>query len=49
MGDFAEETALIDLRAEPERLAKAGYSFALPTIGSALSDILARPAHSSGA
>ncbi|MCP3016820.1 TIGR01777 family oxidoreductase [Nocardiopsis dassonvillei] len=49
LGDFAEETALIDMRAEPERLTKAGYSFALPTVDSALSDILARPAQSTGA
>jgi len=49
LGDFAEETSLIDLRAEPERLEKAGYSFHLPTIDSALSDILARPAPRAGA
>lgn len=49
LGDFAEETALVDLRAVPERLTKAGYSFALPTIDSALSDILARPVPSAGA
>ncbi|WP_201301327.1 TIGR01777 family oxidoreductase [Nocardiopsis sp. FR6] len=49
LGDFAEETALIDLRAVPERLLKAGYSFALPTIDRALSDILARPVPSTGA
>lgn len=49
LGDFAQETALIDLRAEPERLQKAGYSFLRPTIDSALSDILARPAPRAGA
>ncbi|NYH54404.1 hypothetical protein HNR06_003993 [Nocardiopsis arvandica] len=49
LGDFAEETALTDLRVLPERLAKAGYSFALPTLDRALSDILARPGPSTGA
>lgn len=49
LGDFAQEMALVDLRAEPERLSKAGYSFALPAIDSALSDILARPDSSTGA
>lgn len=49
LGDFAEETALFDLRAAPERLTEAGYSFSSPTIDSALSDILTRPVHSTGA
>lgn len=40
LGDFAEETALIDLRARPKRLEEAGYSFLWPTVDSALSDIL---------
>lgn len=43
LGDVAEETALVDLRAAPERLLRAGYSFDLPTIDGALSDILGRP------
>ncbi|WP_017602330.1 TIGR01777 family oxidoreductase [Nocardiopsis lucentensis] len=49
LGDFAEETALLDLRTVPERLVNAGYSFTFPTIDSALSDILARPARRAGA
>ncbi|MGW5878288.1 TIGR01777 family oxidoreductase [Nocardiopsis terrae] len=49
LGDFAEETALIDLRARPQRLQEAGYSFVLPTVDSALSDILVRPAPPAGA
>ncbi|MFI6577306.1 TIGR01777 family oxidoreductase [Nocardiopsis sp. NPDC050513] len=49
LGDVAEETALLDLRAAPERLVKAGYSFTFPTIDSALSDILARPHPRAGA
>ncbi|MBR8744413.1 TIGR01777 family oxidoreductase [Nocardiopsis sp. MG754419] len=49
LGDFTEESALIDLRARPERLEKAGYSFLLPDVDSALSDILARPGPSVGA
>lgn len=49
LGDYAEETALLDLRGRPERLLKEGYSFTLPTIDSALSDILARPLPSAGA
>ncbi|MDT0328765.1 TIGR01777 family oxidoreductase [Nocardiopsis lambiniae] len=49
LGDYAEETALLDLRGRPERLLQAGYSFTLPTIDSALSDILARPVSSPGA
>ncbi|MFL1381756.1 MULTISPECIES: TIGR01777 family oxidoreductase [unclassified Nocardiopsis] len=49
LGDYAEETALLDLRGRPERLIKEGYSFTLPTIDSALSDILARPLPSAGA
>jgi uncharacterized protein len=40
LGGFAEETALIDLRARPKRLEGAGYSFLRPTVDSALSDIL---------
>ena len=48
LGDFAEETALIDLRARPKRLEEAGYSFLLPTVDSALSDILPRPAPPAG-
>ncbi|WP_190394363.1 TIGR01777 family oxidoreductase [Nocardiopsis quinghaiensis] len=49
LGDFAEESALTDLRVVPERLGKAGYSFDLPTLDRALSDILARPSPSTGA
>ncbi len=49
LGDFAEETALTDLRAVPERLMEAGYSFESPTIDRALSDVLARPAPTAGA
>lgn len=49
LGGFTEESALVDLRARPERLEKAGYSFLLPDIDSALSDILPRPAPSVGA
>ncbi|GAA1465760.1 TIGR01777 family oxidoreductase [Nocardiopsis exhalans] len=48
LGDFAEETALIDLRARPKRLEESGYSFLLPTVDSALSDILPRPAPPAG-
>lgn len=40
LGDLAEETALIDLRARPKRLEEAGYSFLWPTVDGALSDIL---------
>jgi uncharacterized protein (TIGR01777 family) len=49
LGDLAEESALLDLRVVPERLLAAGYSFRFPTIDSALSDILDRPAPRSGA
>ena len=49
LGDFAEETALIDLRARPKRLEEAGYSFLLPTVDSALSDILVQPGPPAGA
>ena len=49
LGDFAEETALINLRARPKRLEEAGYSFLLPTVDSALSDILVRPGPPAGA
>ncbi|MFD6100037.1 TIGR01777 family oxidoreductase [Nocardiopsis flavescens] len=49
LGDYAQETALLDLRGRPERLITEGYSFTLPTIDSALSDILARPLPSAGA
>lgn len=48
LGNFAEETALIDLRARPKRLEEAGYSFRYPTVDSALSDILPRPAPPAG-
>ena len=49
LGDFTEESAFVDLRARPERLERAGYSFVLPDIDSALSDILPRPRPSVGA
>lgn len=49
LGDFAEEMALTDLRGTPERLTQAGYSFSLPTIERALSDILVRPGSRTGA
>ena len=49
LGDLAEETALIDLRARPKRLEEAGYSFLWPTVDSALSDILPSPDPSAGA
>lgn len=37
---FAEETALVDLRARPKRLKEARYSFLRPIVDGALSDIL---------
>ncbi|OLT28259.1 TIGR01777 family protein [Nocardiopsis sp. CNR-923] len=49
LGDVAAETALLDLRAAPQRLVKAGYSFTFSTIDSALSDILTRPRRRAGA
>ncbi|MET9782566.1 TIGR01777 family oxidoreductase [Nocardiopsis alba] len=49
LGGPAEESVLLDLRAHPQRLEKAGYSFSFPMVDRALSDILTHPRPSTGA
>jgi uncharacterized protein (TIGR01777 family) len=40
LGEFADEGALVSQRALPDRLAKAGFTFAHPDIDTALADVL---------